>query len=78
MQLIISGELESFEGLSVGESKRLKVFHSDPLDYHSIVDALKGCSGLFYSYEPPSDHPIYDVCFLTNFSHKFNLLNFVR
>lgn len=44
-------------------AKRLKVFKSDLLDYHSIMDALKGCSGLFYCFEPPSDHPFYDVCF---------------
>ena len=43
------------------DNTRLKVFHSDPLDYHSIVDALKGCCGLFYSFAPPSDHPTYDV-----------------
>jgi hypothetical protein len=26
------------------------------------MDALKGCCGLFYSFEPPSDQPTYDVC----------------
>ncbi|EXB29141.1 hypothetical protein L484_019664 [Morus notabilis] len=41
-------------------AKRLKVFKSDLLDYHSIMDALKGCSGSFYCFEPPSDHPFYD------------------
>ncbi|KAJ8555151.1 hypothetical protein K7X08_012647 [Anisodus acutangulus] len=40
--------------------KKLKIFQSDPFDYHSIVDALKGCSALFYSFEPPSDHSTYD------------------
>lgn len=57
-------KVKDFEGLisSVGENDnmRLKVFHSDPLDYHSILDALKGCCGLFYSFAPPSDHPTYD------------------
>ena len=43
------------------EKKELRVFHSDPLDYHSILDALKGCCALFYSFELPSDHPTYDV-----------------
>lgn len=50
---------QSFEGLS-SNNKKLKVFHSDPFDYHSIMDALKGCCGLFYSFEPPSDQPTYD------------------
>lgn len=55
-------ELQDFKGyLSVDdENNRLKVFHSDPLDYHSILDALRGCCGLFYSFEPPSDQPTYD------------------
>lgn len=42
------------------KSKKLICFHADPLDYHSIVDALKGCCGLFYSFETPSDYPTYD------------------
>lgn len=42
------------------EENRLKIFKSDPFDYHSIFDALKGCSGLFYTFEPPSDYPTYD------------------
>ncbi|KAI5639551.1 hypothetical protein M9H77_00626 [Catharanthus roseus] len=42
------------------EKKKLKIFHSDPFDYHSIIDALKGCSGLFYSFEPPKDYSVYD------------------
>ncbi|XP_059456919.1 cinnamoyl-CoA reductase-like SNL6 [Corylus avellana] len=49
------GELQSFE-----EHKKLRVFHSDHLDYHSILDALKGCSALFYTFEPPPDQPTYD------------------
>lgn len=58
-----SGELQCFEGEHY-DNKKLRVFHSDPLDYHSIMDALKGCSGLFYSFEPSSDQPTYDVCLL--------------
>ncbi|KAA8533457.1 hypothetical protein F0562_031109 [Nyssa sinensis] len=56
------GELQSNEeGLvACGDKKRLRVFNSDPFDYHSIMEALKGCSGLFYSFEPPSDHSSYD------------------
>ncbi|KAK7842547.1 tetraketide alpha-pyrone reductase 1 [Quercus suber] len=53
------GELQCFEGEHY-DNKKLRVFHSDPLDYHSIMDALKGCSGLFYSFEPSSDRPTYD------------------
>ncbi|XP_020096344.1 cinnamoyl-CoA reductase-like SNL6 [Ananas comosus] len=42
------------------ENKRLRVFRSDPFDYQSIVEAMKGCSGLFYTFEPPQDQPSYD------------------
>ncbi|XP_065853358.1 cinnamoyl-CoA reductase 1-like isoform X2 [Euphorbia lathyris] len=42
------------------ERKNLKVFYSDPFDFQSIMNALKGCCGLFYSFEPPSDQPTYD------------------
>ncbi|CAK9166020.1 unnamed protein product [Ilex paraguariensis] len=55
------GELHCFEGEGLScDNKKLKVFHSDPLDYHSILDSLRGCSALFYSFEPPSDQPSYD------------------
>uniref|UniRef100_A0A2P2JC68 3-beta hydroxysteroid dehydrogenase/isomerase domain-containing protein n=1 Tax=Rhizophora mucronata TaxID=61149 RepID=A0A2P2JC68_RHIMU len=53
------GTLQAFEGLSC-YSNKLRIFHSDPFDYHSIMDALKGCCGLFYSFEPPPDQPNYD------------------
>ncbi|XP_059625087.1 cinnamoyl-CoA reductase-like SNL6 [Cornus florida] len=53
------GGLKCFEGVGC-DNKKLRVFHLDPLDYHSIMDALKGCCGLFYSFEPPSDQPNYD------------------
>ncbi|XP_021282974.1 cinnamoyl-CoA reductase-like SNL6 [Herrania umbratica] len=49
-----------FNGVAAGENKKLKVFRADPFDYQSIIDALKGCSGLFYAFEPPEDHPAYD------------------
>ncbi|CAM0956032.1 unnamed protein product [Alopecurus aequalis] len=29
------------------EERRLKLFRADPFDYHSIADAVRGCSGLF-------------------------------
>ncbi|XP_031098152.1 cinnamoyl-CoA reductase-like SNL6 [Ipomoea triloba] len=41
-------------------NEKVKVFELDLFDYHSIVDALKGCSGLFYSFQPPLDHSTYD------------------
>ncbi|EEF42390.1 cinnamoyl-CoA reductase, putative [Ricinus communis] len=53
------GKLKYFEELSC-KSKKLRVFYSDPFDFHSIIEALKGCCGLFYSFEPPSDQPTYD------------------
>ncbi|KAI3514947.1 hypothetical protein L1887_13695 [Cichorium endivia] len=52
-------EMQSMERTIV-DNTNLRVFHTDPLDYHSIVEALDGCYGLFYSFEPPSDHPSYD------------------
>lgn len=55
----LHGEYEIVEGVCCNK-KKLRVFPADPLDYHSIMDALKGCSALFYSFEPPSDHPNYD------------------
>ncbi|KAG6687847.1 hypothetical protein I3842_11G094700 [Carya illinoinensis] len=54
-----SDEQLQFNGLS-SENKKLKIFRSDPFDYQSIIDALKGCSGLFYAFEPPQDQPTYD------------------
>ncbi|KAF5442563.1 hypothetical protein F2P56_035207 [Juglans regia] len=51
--------MQSLEGVA-GDHEKLRVFHSDHLDYHSIMDALKGCSGLFYCFEPPPDQPTYD------------------
>ncbi|KAJ4721096.1 putative Cinnamoyl-CoA reductase [Melia azedarach] len=53
------GKLQSLEGLNYNK-KKLKVFYADPFDYHSIMDSLKGCCGLFYSFEPPSDLSTYD------------------
>lgn len=54
------GDMQIFNGVACVDKKRLKMFHSDPLDYHSIIDALKGCSGLFYAFEPPTDQSSYD------------------
>ncbi|VFQ63585.1 unnamed protein product [Cuscuta campestris] len=41
-------------------SSRLRVFQTDLLDYHSILEAVKGCYGLFYTFEPPYDYASYD------------------
>ncbi|CAI0395149.1 unnamed protein product [Linum tenue] len=46
--------------LSWGNHKNLRIFQTDLFDYHTIMEALKGCTALFYSFEPPSDHPNYD------------------
>ncbi|MED6135303.1 hypothetical protein PIB30_045132 [Stylosanthes scabra] len=48
-----------FKGIS-NDPNKLKIFRSDPFDYQSIMDALKGCSALFYSFQPPFDQPDYD------------------
>ncbi|OIT22355.1 PREDICTED: cinnamoyl-CoA reductase-like SNL6 isoform X2 [Nicotiana attenuata] len=50
----------SLKGIECDKKKKLKIFESDPFDYHSLLAALKGCSGLFYSFHPPSDYPTYD------------------
>ncbi|XP_077234970.1 cinnamoyl-CoA reductase-like SNL6 [Tasmannia lanceolata] len=51
------GDMQPFKGC---ENKNLRIFRSDPLDYQSIMDAMKGCSGLFYTFEPPQDQSAYD------------------
>ncbi|XP_030533690.1 cinnamoyl-CoA reductase-like SNL6 isoform X2 [Rhodamnia argentea] len=53
------GEIDRLKELSL-DAEKLKIFRSDPFDYQSIVDALRGCSGLFYAFEPPQDQPNYD------------------
>ncbi|WVZ10884.1 hypothetical protein V8G54_015414 [Vigna mungo] len=53
------GDEDLFNGIST-DSNKLKIFRSDPFDYHSIIEALRGCSGLFYTFEPPHDQPNYD------------------
>ncbi|KAK3041574.1 hypothetical protein RJ639_000708 [Escallonia herrerae] len=55
-----SEDLPSPSGVSGDNSERLKIFQSDPFDYHSMIDALRGCSGLFYTFEPPQYQPTYD------------------
>ncbi|XP_030500434.1 cinnamoyl-CoA reductase-like SNL6 [Cannabis sativa] len=42
------------------KSNKVRIFDCDLLDYHSIMNALKGCYALFYCFEPPYDHTSYD------------------
>lgn len=51
-----------------GENTRLKLFWSDPFDYQSVVDAMKGCYGLFYMFEASQDQSTYDVSKLIKFT----------
>ncbi|KAL4199763.1 hypothetical protein AMTRI_Chr03g52890 [Amborella trichopoda] len=44
----------------ITENENLKVFGTDMMDYHSIIDAIKGCSGLFYAFKSPMDQSDYD------------------
>lgn len=60
ISLVIVDDLK-LNGVATEREKKLKIFRADPFDYQSITDALKGCSGLFYAFEPPQDHPAYDV-----------------
>ncbi|XP_057510547.1 cinnamoyl-CoA reductase-like SNL6 isoform X1 [Actinidia eriantha] len=54
-------ENESLKAIRIGNYKqKLKIFDLDPFDYQSIIEALKGCSGLFYTFEPPQDQNTYD------------------
>lgn len=48
-----------FGGLSC-DRKKLKILYADPFDYKSIIDALRGCCGVFYNFEPPQDQSSYD------------------
>ncbi|CAD5176179.1 unnamed protein product [Musa acuminata subsp. malaccensis] len=50
-----SGESSGVLKRMCSENRRLKLFQADPFDYQTIVDAVKGCSGLFYTFEPPQD-----------------------
>lgn len=50
-------------------NKKLKIFHSDPFDYVTILDALRGCCGLFYTFDPPPNQQttFHDVsCLITS------------
>ncbi|KAG6505855.1 hypothetical protein ZIOFF_038221 [Zingiber officinale] len=45
----------------LAENRRLRLFDADPFDYHSIVEAVRGCSGLFYAFDPPQEEPYDDL-----------------
>ncbi|OVA02919.1 3-beta hydroxysteroid dehydrogenase/isomerase [Macleaya cordata] len=54
------GNLQPLKGLNCDTNKNLRIFESDPFDYQSIINALKGCSALFYTFEPPEEQPTFD------------------
>ncbi|XP_047094074.1 cinnamoyl-CoA reductase-like SNL6 [Lolium rigidum] len=39
------------------QGDRLKLFRADPFDYHSIADAVRGCSGLFCMFDAHDQAP---------------------
>jgi nucleoside-diphosphate-sugar epimerase len=49
------------EQLSSRAGSRLKVFRADPFDYHAIVDAVRGCAGVFCMFNTPQDQDRCDV-----------------
>ncbi|KAI3881692.1 hypothetical protein MKX03_016712, partial [Papaver bracteatum] len=55
------GNLQPLKGLaSCLNNKKLKIFETDPFDYESIINTLKYCSALFYTFETPQEQPIFD------------------
>lgn len=62
MLCIYVGEVKGLKGLCDDHGKdRLKIFDCDLFDYQTILEALKGCSALFYNFQLPHDQPEYDV-----------------
>ncbi|XP_026384336.1 cinnamoyl-CoA reductase-like SNL6 [Papaver somniferum] len=56
-----ASNLQPLKGLaSCLNNKKLKIFETDPFDYESIINALKDCSALFYTFETPQEQPIFD------------------
>ncbi|KAH7687434.1 Flavonol reductase/cinnamoyl-CoA reductase protein [Dioscorea alata] len=53
------GDLNGLEEESCS-NKRLKIFRADTFDYQSITNAIRGCSCLFYSFEPNLEECSYD------------------
>ncbi|XP_020588690.1 cinnamoyl-CoA reductase-like SNL6 [Phalaenopsis equestris] len=47
----VFGRGDGWKEGSWSESEMVRVFRSDPLDYHSIADAVRGCSGVFYTFD---------------------------
>ncbi|MCL7050131.1 hypothetical protein MKW94_024875 [Papaver nudicaule] len=55
------GNLQPLKGLAnCLNNKNLKIFESDPFDYQSIINPLKDCSALFYTFETPQEQPMFD------------------
>ncbi|KAL2901368.1 Cinnamoyl-CoA reductase-like SNL6 [Bienertia sinuspersici] len=55
------GEVKGLKGLSDDYGKdKFKIYVCDLFDYQSILEALKGCSALFYNFELPYDQPVYN------------------
>ncbi|KAI3905847.1 hypothetical protein MKW98_006481 [Papaver atlanticum] len=55
------GNLQPLKGLAnCLNNKNMKIFETDPFDYESIINALKDCSALFYTFETPQEQPIFD------------------
>lgn len=54
----VHAAVQNHGDLQQHDKKNLRVFQSDPLDYRSIIQAIKGCSALFYSFELPPDQAL--------------------
>lgn len=48
------------------DEDRLKLFRADPFDYHTIADAVRGCSGLFCMFNTHEDQDGCDVSWSSN------------
>lgn len=61
--LVTGGESQTSRKLieMARANEGLRIFAADVLDYHSIIDALEGCSGLFYAFDQIQNAAEYDV-----------------
>jgi NAD(P)-dependent dehydrogenase (short-subunit alcohol dehydrogenase family) len=62
---------------AAGDGDRLKLFRADPFDYHSIADAVRGCSGLFCMFNAHDQAPA-DVSSIRLIPLPSFLLSFFR
>lgn len=58
--------MKKIKDLERTEKERVVIYSVDVLNYRSIVDALKGCCGLFCSLDSPDG---YDVSYFIHFFH---------